>query len=319
MTCPQAEFGWFDEPLTISVMVGELSLWQSHALGIRCHPDIFDTPPLASLQNVLDDVRRQQSGLAFLYSCPVTPDCGSLASARGYVAFVDDIYSHYYVETRANFQQYLELRNKKTVSTLKRKVRKVEATNGSAPIMREYASSQEMDTFFEVALPVSQKSYQHRLIGQGLPANSAFRTKVKAKAGNGEMLAYTLHVAGQAVAYNLCPVYSGTRVLYDYTGFDPHFAQYSPGAVLQFKIIENLFGRSGLDYYDLCTGEGAHKELFATGSIRCANIYVFRWFSRHLPLFLVRWMVRRVVVVLTRLLELIGVKAALKKLIRGYA
>lgn len=319
MTSSAARLPWFDQTLHVGIRLGELTLWESRTEGWRCHPDIFSTQPLESPHPVLAELADQRVPLALLYSFPVASTFPSLAFGRGRVAVVDKRFQHYYVDTRAGFEAYLQPRNKKTISTLRRKVRKVESMNPDGRAFRVYSRVDEMDAFIDTALPVSERSYQHRLLGQGLPSGAEFRAELRAKAQRNEVVAYTLHLGSRAIAYTVCPIYESTRALYDHTGFDPEFADYSPGAVLQFKIVEDLCARGGVEYYDLCTGEGRHKAMFATGSIECANIFFFPLLSLHTLLFMARWVLDGATAVAARLLAKLGVKDRLKRLIRRTA
>jgi hypothetical protein len=64
-------------------------------------------------------------------------------------------------------------------------------------------------------------------------------------------------------------------LIYYYTGYDPDFNNYSPGTVLQYKTIETAFSLDQIKKYDLCTGEGKHKELFADEFKNCGDIIYF--------------------------------------------
>lgn len=44
------------------------------------------------------------------------------------------------------------------------------------------------------------------------------------------------------VAYNICPVSDNNKVLYDYSGYNPEYKEYSVGTVLHLKVIEDLCG-----------------------------------------------------------------------------
>lgn len=319
MASAAASLPWFDQTLHVGIRLGEVTLWESRTEGWRWHPDIFSTPPLETPRPLIAELADGKAPLALLYSFPVAPTFPSVTFSRGRVAVVDKRFQHYYVDTGAGFEAYLQPRNKKTVSTLRRKARKVESMSPDGRAFRVHRLPAEMDAFLDIALPVSERSYQYRLLGQGLPMDPGYRAQLRAMAERNEVVAYTLHLGERAIAYTVCPIYGGNRALYDHTGFDPDFAEYSPGAVLQFRIVEDLCARQGVDFYDLCTGEGRHKETFATGAIECANIFIFPVLSRHSPLFALRWTFDATTALAARLLARFGIKGRLKRLIRRSA
>lgn len=319
MTSALDTCAWRRQPISVPVTVGELTLLSFSGQGIRCEPDIFVTPPLSDLTPPMAALRGAGAHLGFAYSYPLTADVGRFAVAAGGFTLMDIAYSHYYVETRGDFQAYLAQRNKKTVATIKRKVKKVETFNGNGITFTAYATPAELEEFLRLAAPVSEASYQHRLLGQGLPTTAEYRAEVMDRARRGEIYAYLLWVGGEPAAYTTCPVYGGSKALYHYTGYDPRFSDHSPGTVLQYKIVEDLFRRENVDYYDLCTGEGMHKELFATGAMRCGNLYFCALFSRYTPLLLLRPLTAGLTELAKTLLDRLGLKAAVKKFIRRAA
>jgi CelD/BcsL family acetyltransferase involved in cellulose biosynthesis len=257
--------------------------------------------------------------LAYAYSYPLTADLPRISMVDRFVCIVDFVFRHFYVKTKGDFGHYLSLKNKKTVSTLRRKVRKVEETNAEDSSFEVYTSPEDFERFYTLAITVSERSYQQRLLGQGLPKTKKFKEELLTRSMKGEILGYILKVSGKPVAYNLCPIYGGNKALYDYTGYDPDYAKYSPGSVLQFKIIEDLFAREKIDYYDLCIGEGLHKELFATGHIFCGNIYFCKITLKNLSIFSIKYIISSINELGKKLLAFIGLERIVKKLIRRHA
>jgi hypothetical protein len=198
-------------------------------------------------------------------------------------------------------------------------VRKVISVNEGDDGFEVYSSPAEMEAFFPLAFPISERSYQHRLFDQGLPKTQQFKEDIMEKSANGDVFGYILRIKGEPAAYNLCPIYGSNKALYDYTGYDPRFADYSPGTVLQFKIIEDLFKRERVDYYDLCSGEGIHKEIFATGSIFCGNVYFCFLTPQNVAILLIKNISSMMTNGIKRVLALAGLRNQVKKLIRKLA
>lgn len=89
--------------------------------------------------------------------------------------------------------------------------------------------------------------------------------------------------------------------------------------VLQYVAFESLFAENRFKIFDFTEGEGAHKAFFATQSLLCAGIYFFRRTLRNLALVLSYDTLFRSSAALVQMLDRIGAKAYLKKLIRQAA
>lgn len=310
---------WTEKKLSVPLEIGEIRLLNPTFNGFMCATDIFDTKPLAELDPPIRILDKLKTKFAYAYSFPVEPGMKRFRINSGFVSFVDSTYKHYFVDTKSNFEDYLSTKKKKTISTLKRKIRKIEATNAEGKTFRVLTSPDEMDEFFSMALPISDKSYQQRLWGQGLPGTDKFRNEIINKSMSGEIIGYILNINDKPVAYNLCPIYGETKVLYDFTGYDSDYSKFSPGTVLQYKIIEDLFQRSNIEYYDLCTGEGVHKELFATDFILCGNIYFFSINPKYVITFSFKFLFSTITKLAIHVLSSIGLKDKLKSFIRRNA
>ena len=266
---------WRDRRLPLPFKLGEFTFWTTHFRGVSAQPDPFGTafddpePP----REAFAAFERQA---AFLYSLPTTGPLPVLARRGGWLRYAVSQYPHYAVDVSGTFDEYWQRFRSKTRSTIRRKMRRVAETNADRPTVGRYTTPDDMDDFLELALPISRKSYQQRLFGTGLPATPDFREQLCDSARKGEITGFILFVNDQAAAYTLCPRTAPGRTLYDHTGYDPAFDAYSPGTVLQLSIIETMFADPNVQLYDLCTGGGRHKELFATDARPCANIYFVR-------------------------------------------
>ena len=180
-------------------------------------------------------------------------------------------YNRCFVELRGTFDAYVSGFSARTRSTLLRKVRKFEQCSHGSIDVATFTSADTVEAFLEEGLALSGKTYQHRLFGSGLPGTSDFRERLKGLAARGRCRAWLLRLNGRAIAY-ICSSAVGGTLLYEYVGFDPAYAHLSPGTVLQFLVLKQLFAEQTFRYFDFTEGEGAHKELFATGSRRCADV-----------------------------------------------
>ena len=76
------------------------------------------------------------------------------------------------------------------------------------------------------------------------------------------------------MSYLYVPIDADCAV-YDYLGYLPDWAEHSPGTVLQMLAMEVLFAERLARWFDFTEGDGAHKRMFATGSVDCIDLLVF--------------------------------------------
>jgi hypothetical protein len=317
LTTPIKTFEFKKAIVRLPVFIGEKRLLEFRFEGLRCDPDIFsiERTDLSHPPSELAALLKKPS--AFIYSCPLQGKLKRLVTGAGYLRYVDNQYRHFFLPTTSTFKEYLSAFNSKTRATLLRKERAV-ANTCTRDYFRVFRDGEGMREFYAEALSVSRNSYQHRLLNQGLPQSDEFLREIVQKADEGRMLGFLLYVKDKPAAYTLGPLNHGV-LLYDHTGFNPEYSQFSPGTVLQLKTIETAFNQKEVKIYDLCTGEGKHKELFTEHFIYCGNVYYLPQNLRNLSKVLLKIAVTDTLSALTGILDRLGIKQRLKKFLRSHA
>lgn len=184
-------------------------------------------------------------------------------------------YARSYIDMAGTYDAYFEQFSSKTRSTLRRKLRKFEQASGGALDLRAYRTPEEIARFTELAVPLSRRTYQARLLDAGLPEGPAAHAAMQAMAAADRLRAFLLFLDSQPVAYLYLPVEQETLV-YAYLGYDPEHGRLSPGTVLQLAALEQLFAEGRFRYFDFTEGTGDHKRLFSTDSEACASFLMLR-------------------------------------------
>lgn len=184
-------------------------------------------------------------------------------------------YRRHYIAMTGSYADYLARFSGKTRSTFNRKMRKLAEVAGGGYAVEEFRTPAEVDRFFAEAIPLSHRTYQGRLLDAGLPESEADRTYARTLAADDRLRAYLLRIEGRAVAYLYLPVH-GQTLVYAFLGYDPDYAQYSPGTVLQLEALARLFAEARYGYFDFTEGEGAHKAMFGTDSVEACSFYLLR-------------------------------------------
>lgn len=201
---------------------------------------------------------------------------GSLAERHTELRpFVRQAYSRCYAVLEGSFDDYLAGFPAKRRSSLRRKLRRFTDASGGRLDLRCYRSPEELDEFHRVARPLSARTYQERLLGAGLPEGDAALAEMRLLAGADSVRAWILFLNGAPAAYLYAPA-RGNDLVYAFLGYDPDYADMSPGTVLQFETMRQLFDDGRFRRFDFTEGDGRHKRQFATGRIECADLLLLR-------------------------------------------
>jgi CelD/BcsL family acetyltransferase involved in cellulose biosynthesis len=103
-------------------------------------------------------------------------------------------------------------------------------------------------------------------------------------------------------------------------GYDPAYANFSVGSVLQLMVLKDLYTRGTLPaIFDFSTGYGAHKARFGNFAQRQVNLLLLpKTLDNHSLALAFRW-TERASAALVSALDKLGLKKRLKKWIRQFA
>ena len=235
---------------------------EGHPFKLPVHPD-FDILPLDALGSTTESI--------ILRSHPIQTRLERLSKIRGTLCYVPETYRHHYVDLSGTFAEYLSKFSSKTRSTLLSKVRRLKQEGVE---FQAFRSAEELLRFYPLARQVSLKTYQESLLKQGLPDSPEFEAALRLRGEQDTARGFLLMKGSNPIAYLYSPATDGV-LLYEYLGYDTEFRQSSPGTVLQYLALEYLFAEQKFEKFDFEEGEGQHKQMFATHSVECADIFVF--------------------------------------------
>jgi CelD/BcsL family acetyltransferase involved in cellulose biosynthesis len=158
---------------------------------------------------------------------------------------------------------------------LKRKTRKLAERSGGRLDLRTYRTPEEMEHFHAQAREISAKTYQEQLFDGGLPAGGEALDTMRALARRDSARAWLLFVDSRPVSYLYSPA-EGETLIYAFLGYDPEFAAFSPGTVLQLEAMRQLMEEKRFRLFDFTEGEGRHKSQFATDGVDCLDLLLVR-------------------------------------------
>jgi CelD/BcsL family acetyltransferase involved in cellulose biosynthesis len=265
-----------------------------------------------------DSVPESVQGVA-IKSQPVSSELPRLTRLPGAIRYVPAQYRRFYVELGQSFEEYVQKFSSQSRSKRRREMRRFAEGSGGTLDLRLYRTPEELQEFLRVARDLSQKTFQERLLDAGLPSGDDFQRRLLEKGAVGKVRAFILFHSGKPAAYLLFEILDPGIVLSLYTGYDPALRALSPGTVLYYLTIEKLFAESGLRMLDFTEGEGTHKQYFSTASRQCADIYFLKPSLRVRAAVRVHAALDSLSRAIVKLLDRLGLKAQIKKLIRARA
>ena len=212
-------------------------------------------------------------GAVAIPSHPISAAPGRLKMSRGLLRYVSEITVHYFVEPGGSFDEYFSQRPRRYRHELLRKLRRF--ADAAEIDLRVYRSPDESKAFYPIALAISGKTYQRRLLDVGLPEAAGFKAELSARAGCGASRGYLLFHRETAIAYAYATV-AGDHLRFRWIGYDPAYGALSPGTILICEALRSAIGECRFSLIDFGAGEAQYKRVFATASLRSATVFLFR-------------------------------------------
>ncbi|WP_245795355.1 GNAT family N-acetyltransferase [Thioalkalivibrio denitrificans] len=246
---------------------------------------------------------------------PIDAPLPRISRFQGRLRFVQRQYQRHYIDLTTTWDDYQARFSPKTLQGMRRKLRKFERESGGTIDWRTYRTPEEMETFYRLAREVSSRTYQERLLDAGLPTEETFRQRMIERAAEGRVHGYLLFLHDAPIAYLYCPVDDGI-LEYAYLGYLQEHATLSPGTVLQWLVVEALYGEGGYRMFDFSAGEGAHKAMFGKDSLCCADVFLLQPTGANRLLVYAQAFVSTTSSFASRVLNRLQLKAHVKRLIR---
>jgi hypothetical protein len=187
------------------------------------------------------------------------------------------ISKNYRLAVEGPFDGYLQRNfSRKTRHNLRNMVHKFGRVMPGAVVTRVYQSTDQVAEFLREAEAIARRTYQWRLGYNVVRATPEMQQKMSHFAQRGRFRGYILFAGDTPCAYGYGVVHRRT-FCYEVTGYDDRLAKASPGTVLFFHILEDLFASGLVGELDFGAGEAEYKRMFATSD---ASVFGAELFSR---------------------------------------
>lgn len=210
----------------------------------------------AALMNWLDQEDFKALKLpSLIEDSPTLEYLPDLARQRGYSVEVSEEDVTPGLELPDNWDAYLAGLSKKNRHELRRKLRRLESTEG----WQWYCvrGSQEVSARLEDFLYLMRQSAPDKAAYMTGEREAFFRRITERTAELDLLRLYFLEMDGQDVASSLCFDYNGARYLYN-SGYNPEYAYYSVGLLLNALCLREAI-EQGKTYFDFLRGPEPYK------------------------------------------------------------
>ncbi len=157
-----------------------------------------------------------------------------------------------YLKLNNTFHETLKLLKKKTQKEFKRKIKRISELGNInlKQIKGKKLVSEHLEKFFQL----------YALTWKGKEPFPEFYFNICKKFGeSGQLYLFCLYVCNRPVAY-LISILCGKKLYGIKTTYDPAFCAFSPGVILFYKCIEELFSIGGVEEFDIGRGNEQFKR-----------------------------------------------------------
>lgn len=155
---------------------------------------------------------------------------------------------------------------------LRRMERKLVSDYSGDVKVRSLREVADLDSIFRDLEEIAKRTYQ-RGLGAGFADTPEMRQRFRLEAEKGWLRSYVLYVGGRPSAFWVGTSYKGTFHS-SFMGYDSAYQRYSPGSVLQIKVLEDLC-HDGIKELDFGLGDAMYKQRFGNCSWQDASAYIF--------------------------------------------
>lgn len=166
---------------------------------------------------------------------------------------------------------YLKAMKRKVRYNIKRNVKQFsEAFEGNIQL-KVYEHENNVEELLEKVNVIFKKSWQSNVMGYYQRNSKAQIESKKHQARNNWLKSYILECNDIPVAFVIGSQLNG---YYDYeeTGYDPEYASFSPGSVMTYLLIDELFKENKPEILNFGYGENVYKKIFGNHSFTAFNI-----------------------------------------------
>jgi hypothetical protein len=166
---------------------------------------------------------------------------------------------HSVIDLPSSYAIYFQGLQRKTRENIRRHSRKL-GTYIDRWEVRKFTAPEHVREMVELVEEIATKTYHYHLLGQDLTAsNKELIRNLNIYAQEGWLRGYLLFADNRPIAYVVGYLVNGCFQS-ELTGYDPEFANVSPGILIQLRVIEDLINTGTADLLDYGAGGASYKQ-----------------------------------------------------------
>jgi hypothetical protein len=224
---------------------------------------------------------------------------------------------HPLIRFKGTFEVYMKNFSTRHRYNLRRRVTKFAEDSPEPVTWVRYTKPEEVSVFLEHAIAISKKTYQWNTFGRGLSDTPRIKNRLVFAAEHGWFRSYILFRGERPCAFVAGFQIDGCYEHHE-IGYDPEWRKFAVGTVLHMYMIQDLFVHDPPDVLDF--GDyGQYKEELSNESILRGKVFLYG--KRRLYVDVAKFAhagCRKSSRIISSSLERLGLKAKIKKLIRGF-
>jgi Acetyltransferase (GNAT) domain len=233
------------------------------------------------------------------------------------VLYLQKPYAHHFARLPNSFDAYLMQLGTRSRKSLQYSRNLLKRNCEGNVVAVCFDTVEVVDRFLSEAIEISKTTYQWRLLGLGLRNREELSDLFRFAAERGWLRCYILYCKNAPVAFMVGYHYENCFFYID-VGYDPEWAKYSVGSVLQLEVMEDLYRRDNTPtLFDFSTGHGPHKSRFGKESREEVNMLLLPTTPGNRMLAAAWRSVDGMLDLTSRTLDNFGLKQSVKKAIRG--
>lgn len=173
------------------------------------------------------------------------------------------------IELPTTRDAYWQRFSKKTLSTMRRKLKKFGNTR-----LERITAIDQIPHFLQVAHTVSLQTWQTRRFGLRIRNDAAECYLFTQLAQHGLLRSYLWYSDDQPVAF-LIGLQDKGRFLYEEVGYATPYARFSPGQMLLIQVLDDLFLHNRPQWFDFGGGDADYKQFFSNHQSLSGTVWMF--------------------------------------------
>ncbi len=273
LASPAVPLEWIEKTYLFAVNLGRI---QFGKIRLRTRQLWTAFPVSLNHQHLPSVSRRDLDGVDAVYlpGFPVSRNFPLLQFPPGMIQYMSWSNTRFLISISGTFNAYLQSRSPNTREQLNRKTRRWRALVRGEPAIKEFRGAIQMGEFYSIASPLSRKTWQEK-IGAGLEEIDRPEELLRMAAAD-QARGYILFFGDRPVAFQLCYV-QGTTMVTSQTGYDPAYAEFSPGTNLLYLLLQKLFAEGEMEFLDLMEGTAfRYKSSLVTLRVPSMRFLYFR-------------------------------------------